>query len=98
MIVLISESLLQRASACDGRILRDRVLHESELPAWKLAVNWLGERQRDFLYLSLYAGLRRNKGRELQRKQIDLARGVLVVPMTKNGKAHSLQHAKAVPY
>lgn len=26
VIVLISESLLQRASACDGRILRDRML------------------------------------------------------------------------
>ncbi len=69
---------------------RARVLQESELAAWKVAVDQLGERQRDFLYLTLYTGLRRNEGRELQRKQIDLAGGVLVIPMTKNGKPHSL--------
>ncbi len=33
---------------------------------------------------------RSNEGRELQRKRIDLAGGVLVIPMTKNGKPHSL--------
>ena len=69
---------------------RARVLQISELPAWKVAVDQLGERQRDFLLLTLYTGLRRNESRELQRKQIDLAGGVLVVPMTKNGKPHSL--------
>ena len=69
---------------------RPRVLQESELPAWKLAVDQLGERQRDFLYLSLYTGLRRNEGRELQRKQIDLTGGVMSIPMTKNGKPHTL--------
>ena len=30
---------------------RARVLQESELPAWKVAVDRLGERQRDFLKL-----------------------------------------------
>ena len=34
--------------------------------------------------------MRRNGGRELQRKQIDLSGGVLVTPMTRNGKSHSL--------
>lgn len=43
---------------------RARVLQEADLPAWSVAVDKLGERQRDFLYLSLYTGLRRNEGRE----------------------------------
>jgi len=42
-------------------------------------------------YLSLYTGLRRNEGkRRLCRGRIDLAGGVLVVPVTKNGLTHSL--------
>ena len=69
---------------------RARVLQISELPAWKMAVDQLAEKQRDFLMLTLYTGLRRNECRELQRQQIDLATGVLSVPMTKNGKPHSL--------
>lgn len=69
---------------------RARVLQISELPAWKLAVDQLGQSQQDFLYLTLYTGLRRNECRELTRKQIDLTGGVLSVPMTKNGKPHSL--------
>ncbi len=69
---------------------RARVLQIDYLPAWRSAVNKLGERQRDFLLLTLYTGLRRNECRELQRQQIDLTDGVLSVPMTKNGKPHSL--------
>ena len=69
---------------------RARVLQIDELPAWKLAVDQLGQSQQDFLYLTLYTGLRRNECRELTRKQIDLTGGVLSVPMTKNGKPHSL--------
>ena len=69
---------------------RPRVLQENELAAWKAAVDQLGERQRDFLMLTLYTGLRRNECRELTRQQIDLAKGILAVPMTKNGKPHSL--------
>lgn len=69
---------------------RARLLQESELSAWKRAVDTLGERQRDFLYLTLYTGLRRNECRELRREQIDLVAGFLSVPETKNGKPHSL--------
>jgi integrase len=69
---------------------RERVLQVGDLPAWRVAVDMLGERQRDFLLLTLYTGLRRNECRELQRQQIDLAGGVLSIPMTKNGKPHSL--------
>lgn len=66
------------------------MLQISELPAWKAAVDKLGEKQRDFLLLTLYTGLRRNECRELTRQQIDLSGGVLSIPMTKNGKPHSL--------
>ncbi len=69
---------------------RARVLQVGDLPAWREAVDKLGERQRDFLLLTLYTGLRRNECRELQRQQIDLAGGVLSIAMTKNGKPHSL--------
>ena len=69
---------------------RARVLQERDLPAWRAALDKLGERQRDFLLLTLYTGLIRNECRELQRQQIDLAKGVLSVLETKNGKPHSL--------
>ncbi len=69
---------------------RARRLQESELPAWRAAVDKLGERQRDFLLLTLYTGLRRNECRELLRQQINLTTGVLTIPTTKNGKPHSL--------
>lgn len=69
---------------------RARVLQESDLPAWRAAVDKLGERQRDFLLLTLYTGLRRNECRHLQRQQIDFKEGVLNIPTTKNGKPHSL--------
>jgi integrase len=69
---------------------RARVLQISELPAWKAAVDLLGKKQRDFLLLTIFSGLRRNECRELTRQQIDLSGGVLSVPMTKNGRPHSL--------
>ncbi len=69
---------------------RARVLQEVDLPAWRAAVDQFGEPQRDFLLLALYTGLRRNECRELRRGQIDLVAGVLSVPVTKNGKPHSL--------
>lgn len=69
---------------------RARMLKESDLPAWKLALDRLGERQRDFLLLVLYTGFRRDEARKLHRNQIDLAGGVLSVPETKNGRPHSL--------
>ena len=69
---------------------RARVLQEVDLPAWWQAIHKLGEPQRDFLLLTLYTGLRLSEARELRRAQIDLSGGVLSVPMTKNGKPHSL--------
>ncbi|BDT69103.1 hypothetical protein os1_32910 [Comamonadaceae bacterium OS-1] len=69
---------------------RARVLQVEDMPAWKVAVEQLGQLQQDYLLLTLYTGLRRNECRELTRQQIDLTKGVLAIPMTKNGKPHSL--------
>lgn len=69
---------------------RARVLQESELPQWREAVDKLGERQRDYLYLVLYTGLRKNEARALRRVDIDLTGGVLRVPETKTGRPHTL--------
>ena len=69
---------------------RARVLQEDDLPAWKTALNQIGEVQRDYLLLVLYTGLRRNEARDMQRHQVDLASNVLTIPETKNGKSHSL--------
>jgi|GEM_PF-673469 len=69
---------------------RPRVLQFEELPDWKAAVSKLGQRQRDFLHLTLYTGMRRNECRDLRRDQIDLVKGVLSVPETKTGVPHSL--------
>jgi hypothetical protein len=71
---------------------RTRVLQESDLSAWMEAVDKLGKRQRDFLLLTRYTGLRRNDCRWLPRQQIDLDTDLLVVPMTKNGKPPLIAH------
>lgn len=69
---------------------RARVLQESELPQWREAVDKLGQRQRDYLYLVLYTGLRRNEARDLRHMDINLTEGVLSVPETKTGRPHTL--------
>lgn len=69
---------------------RTRVLQESDMPAWRRGVERLADAQRDFLYLALYTGLRRNEVGGLSRDQIDLTAGVLRIPETKNGKPHTL--------
>jgi len=64
---------------------RARVLQVAYLPAWREAMDQLGERQRNFLILTLYTGLRRNECRKLRREQIDPVAGVLSVSATNNG-------------
>ncbi len=69
---------------------RARVLREDQLPAWRTAVDKIGEKQRDYLLLLLYTGLRRDEGINLTSGAIDFDNGVVSVPDTKNGKPHSL--------
>ena len=69
---------------------RPRTLEISDLPAWKRAVDTLPEPQRDCLMLLLYTGLRRSECAGLTRDQVDFEKGQITIPMTKNGKSHSL--------
>ena len=69
---------------------RARLLRESELPAWRAALDKIGEKQRDYLLLLLYTGLRRDEGHNLTSADIDFDTGVLSIADTKNGKPHSL--------
>lgn len=69
---------------------RPRTLQTSDLPAWKKAIDTLSEPQRDCLMLLLYTGLRRSECAGLLREQIDFEKGLITIPMTKNGKPHSL--------
>lgn len=69
---------------------RARLLRERELPAWRAALDKIGEKQRDYLLLLLYTGLRRDEGHNLTPADIDFDTGVLSIADTKNGKPHSL--------
>lgn len=69
---------------------RARLLREADLPAWRAALDKIGEKQRDYLLLLLYTGLRRDEGHNLTPADIDFDTGVLSIADTKNGKPHSL--------
>lgn len=69
---------------------RPRTLEVSDLPLWRRAIDTLPEPQRDCLMLLLYTGLRRNECGGLTRDRIDFEKGLITIPMTKNGKPHSL--------
>jgi integrase len=69
---------------------RARVLREDQLPAWRVAVDLIGEKQRDYLLLLLYTGLRRDEGINLTVGAVDFVGGVIAIPDTKNCKPHSL--------
>lgn len=69
---------------------RTLTLRAAELPQWRIAIEQLPELQRDYLLLLSMTGLRRNEGAGIQRRDIDFEHGVLHIPDTKNGKAHSL--------
>lgn len=69
---------------------RKRQLQERDLPSWYKAVTALPEKQRDALMLLAMTGLRRNEGLLMKRKQVDFGIGVIHIPDTKTGRAHSL--------
>lgn len=69
---------------------RARLLREDELPQWRAALDKIGEKQRDYLLLLLYTGLRRDEGHNLTPADIDFDGDVLSIADTKNGKPHSL--------
>lgn len=69
---------------------RARVLQEADLPAWRVAVDKLPAKQRDFLLLLLYTGFRRDECHNLTPASIDFKKGLVSLADTKNGKPHSL--------
>ncbi len=69
---------------------RARVLREDDLPKWREAVEKIGDKQRDYLFLLLYTGLRRDEGIHLTRGAVGFDGGTISIPDTKNGKPHSL--------
>ncbi|WP_185715160.1 site-specific integrase [Burkholderia cenocepacia] len=69
---------------------RVRKLAESDLSAWHKAVDTLPELQRDYLWLILLTGLRKNEGSEIKREDVDLARMTVTIPETKGKKPHTL--------
>lgn len=69
---------------------RARLLKEVDLPAWRSALDLIGEKQRDYLLLFIYMRLRRDEGHNLTNANIDFDMDILSVSDNKNGKAHSL--------
>jgi len=69
---------------------RERVLREDGMPAWGKGVAALHERQRDFVMLILFTGLRRDECHNLCPKDIDFNKGIITINETKNGKVHTL--------
>lgn len=69
---------------------RARVLREDDLPKWWAGVKNIGEKQRDYLLLLIYSGLRRDEGINLTRAAVDFDLRAISIADTKNGKPHSL--------
>lgn len=69
---------------------RLRRLKECDLPTWRIAVYKMPDKQRDFLLLVLFTGLRRNECANLKCCEVDLIDGIITIPETKNGKVHTL--------
>lgn len=69
---------------------RARKLQESDLPNWYKAVITLPEKQRDYLMLIAYTGLRRDECRYIKKEHIDWDASLLHIPKTKNGDPHAL--------
>lgn len=75
---------------------RQRRLKEIQLHAWRVAVDQLPERQRDYLMLIAFTGLRRNECSDMRFEDVDFDRGILTIPQTKNGKSHTLPVTSAM--
>lgn len=69
---------------------RIRKLQEADMPCWYKAVATLPEKQRDYLMLIAFTGLRRDECRYIRVEHVDWDAELLHIPETKNGDAHSL--------
>ncbi len=69
---------------------RSRKLQESDMPGWYKAVITLPEKQRDYLMLVAFTGLRRDECKNIKSQDVDWVTELLHIPNTKNGDAHIL--------
>lgn len=69
---------------------RKRKLQEQDLPTWHKVVSSLPEKQRDALMVLAMTGLRRNECLLMKSNQVNFDTGVISIPDTKTGRAHSL--------
>lgn len=69
---------------------RCRKLQESELAAWYRGVCALPDKQRDYLMLVAFTGLRRDECKDIRCTHVDWRTGLLHIPDTKNGDPHVL--------
>lgn len=73
----------------DGR--RSVIIRAEDMPTWLAAVNALdSDTGKDYLLLTLFAGLRRNEGMGLTWDDVDLENRTLTVRATKNKTDHTL--------
>lgn len=75
---------------------RARKLDGTRLPEWAKGVDLLPDGQRDYLWLLMLTGLRRNEGTGIRRRDVDFDKGEFTIPDTKNGKPHTLPITDAV--
>ena len=69
---------------------RSRKLQESDMPRWYRAVSTLPEKQRDYLMLITFTGLRRDECKYIKNQDVDWDDNQLHIPKTKNGDPHAL--------
>lgn len=73
----------------DGR--RSVVIKSPDMPKWYATVDAMqNETMRDYLFLVLFTGLRRNEAMKLTWDNVDFENKALFIPTTKNGEPHSL--------
>lgn len=73
---------------CEPRI--DDRIDFKDIGRWFHAVRGVSPTMRDYLFLLLLTGLRRNEGAMLQWDDVDLENGLITIPDTKNGSDHIL--------
>lgn len=91
---LITDNPVRRLSQARAwyRVERRQTFIKShELAAWSQAViNLQNETLRDYLFLILFTGLRRQEAAQLQWNQVDLKAKTLRISDTKNRESHTL--------
>ncbi|MGJ5619730.1 tyrosine-type recombinase/integrase [Sulfitobacter sp. MF3-043] len=78
-------SILSQARAWNKERRRQTIIEAKQLPAWWAAVMEEPDYARDFMFIALFTGMRRNEVASLRWENIDLDERKLHLPTTKNG-------------